>query len=205
MYEWLTTIKTRFNPNILSFAAGWIKSDKLAKHTSRVFAFAKQQWLNLAIIFIVTIASFSILAPKDAFADMIERPTSQERKAVGLMVASMHNELEAHGAFPESDLRGPFYTTSIVATAYSSEPWQTDDTPFITASGTHVRHGVVASNYFPIGTRIKIPEIYGDDIFIVEDRMNKRYNKRLDIWMSDTQDARIFGVKEINIEVYPIQ
>src|SRR3989338_7794857 len=31
-------------------------------------------------------------------------------------------------------------------TAYSSEVRQTDDTPFTTASGSHVRYGVVAAN-----------------------------------------------------------
>jgi len=79
---------------------------------------------------------------------------------------------------------------------------QCDDTPFTTASGTPTRHGVVASNYFPIGTRIKIPDMYGDQIFIVEDRMNARYNKRMDIWMEEYNEARVFGYQDITIEVF---
>ncbi|MBI1908428.1 3D domain-containing protein [Candidatus Uhrbacteria bacterium] len=90
----------------------------------------------------------------------------------------------------------------MTSTAYNSLPWQTDDTPFITASGTHVRHGVVAANFLPIGTRIKIPELYGDQVFIVEDRMNARYYKRLDVWMEHYDDAIAYGVRTITIEVY---
>ncbi|MBT3230720.1 3D domain-containing protein [Candidatus Uhrbacteria bacterium] len=106
---------------------------------------------------------------------------------------------------PASDLRGPAYTITVPATAYNSLPWQTDDTPFITASGTTTRHGVLAANFLPIGTRVKIPEIYGDDIFIVEDRMNSRYWERVDIWMEEYDDAIEFGYQNINIEVYPNQ
>ncbi len=119
-----------------------------------------------------------------------------------LRIAAMHNELKSYGVFPKSDLRGPSYTTTVTSTAYNSLPWQTDDTPFITASGTHVRHGVVAANFLPIGTRIKIPELYGDQVFIVEDRMNARYYKRLDVWMEHYDDAIAYGVRTITIEVY---
>jgi len=96
--------------------------------------------------------------------------------------------------------RRVFY--SIPITAYSSEVGQTDSTPFITASGTTVRRGVVAANFLPIGTKIRIPELYGDEVFVVEDRMNARYNQRVDIWMEETADARNFGVNWTTIEVF---
>lgn len=86
-------------------------------------------------------------------------------------------------------------------TAYSSEVRQTDDTPFITASGTHVRYGVVAANWLPIGTRVRIPEIYGDQIFVVEDRMNKRHTDRLDVWLPTRAEAIRFGLRSAEVEV----
>ena len=89
----------------------------------------------------------------------------------------------------------------VAATGYSSTPDQTDDSPFITAWGTHVRDGVVAANFLPFGTAIKIPDIYGDKVFIVEDRMNKRYTERVDVWFPDRQSALQFGLKKIRIEV----
>ncbi|OGL67072.1 hypothetical protein A2856_00875 [Candidatus Uhrbacteria bacterium RIFCSPHIGHO2_01_FULL_63_20] len=87
-------------------------------------------------------------------------------------------------------------------TAYNSDPWQTDDTPFITASGTHVRDGIVAANFLPIGTKVRIPALFGDKEFVVEDRMNARYAQAMDIWMEDRQAARQFGRKHALVEVY---
>jgi 3D (Asp-Asp-Asp) domain-containing protein len=90
----------------------------------------------------------------------------------------------------------------VVVTAYSSTPSQTDDSPFVTASGSYVRDGVIANNYLPFGTRVRIPEIYGDKVFVVEDRMNyKKGNYHVDVWFSDYWQALGFGVKRTTIEV----
>ncbi|MFH1617178.1 MAG: 3D domain-containing protein [Candidatus Margulisiibacteriota bacterium] len=84
----------------------------------------------------------------------------------------------------------------VMATAYNSLEAQTDSTPWITASGTRCRWGVVAANHLPIGTKIKI-EGFGDKIFIVEDRMNKRYHRKIDIWMPSYKQAMQFGSRKI--------
>ncbi|MEX0877757.1 MAG: hypothetical protein WDZ40_02725 [Candidatus Spechtbacterales bacterium] len=89
-------------------------------------------------------------------------------------------------------------------TAYSSTPDQTDSTPFITASGTRVRDGIVAANFLPIGTQIRIPEYYGDKVFVVEDRMNLRYWEKVDIWMPTRVEALNFGVRRTYVEVIEI-
>lgn len=92
-------------------------------------------------------------------------------------------------------------TMRLYVTAYSSTPHQTDDTPFITASGKHVRDGIVATNLFPLGTKIKIPEIYGNKIFVVEDRMNQRYGQRVDIWFPTYWEAKHFGIQRTSIVI----
>jgi len=90
----------------------------------------------------------------------------------------------------------------MVVTAYSSTPEQTDSTPFITASGKKVADGIVANNMLPFGSKIKIPEVYGDKIFIVEDRMNQRKGKyHLDIWFPEYSQAKNFGAKITYIEI----
>jgi 3D (Asp-Asp-Asp) domain-containing protein len=89
----------------------------------------------------------------------------------------------------------------VEVTAYSSTPDQTDDTPFITANGKLVYDGVLAANFLPFGTRIKIPELYGDKIFVVEDRMHKRFQNRIDIWFPDRQSALEFGYRELKVEI----
>jgi 3D (Asp-Asp-Asp) domain-containing protein len=92
-------------------------------------------------------------------------------------------------------------TMNLYVTAYSSTPGQTDDTPFITASGKHVRDGIVATNLLPLGTKIKIPEIYGSKVFVVEDRMHARMQDHVDIWFAEYEDAKNFGKKRASIVV----
>ncbi len=93
-------------------------------------------------------------------------------------------------------------TIKVVITAYSSTPDQTDDTPFITASGKHVRAGIIANNMLSLGTKVRIPKLYGDQIFVVEDRMNKKKSDyHIDIWMPTKPMAVNFGVKTTEIEV----
>lgn len=95
----------------------------------------------------------------------------------------------------------PIQKIPVIITAYSSTVWQTDDTPYITAAGTYVRTGIVAANFLPFGTKIKIPEIYDDAIFIVEDRMHPKNNGMVDIWFPTYWQALNFGAKTTYVEV----
>ena len=104
--------------------------------------------------------------------------------------------------FPVAGDRAPKRIMRVIVTAYNSIPNQTDSTPFNTADGTLVRDGILAANFLPLGTRVKIPDIYGDKEFVVKDRMNPRYTKHVDIWMEELADARQFGRKNVRIEVY---
>ncbi len=91
---------------------------------------------------------------------------------------------------------------NVVITAYSSTVSQTDSTPFTTAAGTTVRDGIVANNLLAFGTKIKIPELYGDKIFVVEDRMHsKKGYYHIDIWFPSYREAKNFGAKRTHIEV----
>ncbi|KPJ73730.1 hypothetical protein AMJ48_00310 [Parcubacteria bacterium DG_74_1] len=72
----------------------------------------------------------------------------------------------------------------------------------MTAAGTGVREGVIANNLLPFGTKVRLPEIYGDKIFVVEDRMNSRVGYyHVDIWLPSYRDALNFGSKRTYIEV----
>jgi len=93
----------------------------------------------------------------------------------------------------------------VVVTAYSSTPWETWGDPLITAAGTQVKEGIVANNYLPFGTKIRIPELFGDKIFVVEDRLNSRKGYyHIDIWFPSYWQAKEFGVKHTYIEVLEI-
>ncbi|MEK7123074.1 MAG: hypothetical protein AAB855_04435 [Patescibacteria group bacterium] len=95
----------------------------------------------------------------------------------------------------------------MVITAYSSTPDQTDNTPCITANGYNVctanAENVIAANFLPFGARVQIPELFGDRVFTVQDRMNARHSQRVDIWMTSRHKAKQFGVKRAEIVVLP--
>lgn len=83
-------------------------------------------------------------------------------------------------------------------TAYTSSVDETDDTPFITASGARTGNGVVACPpKYGFGTQI---EIQGQ-VFVCEDRMNRRYHdqERFDIWVETKTEAFNWGVKKLPI------
>lgn len=102
-----------------------------------------------------------------------------------------------------------FYTVQV--SGYNSEVAQTDDSPFITANGTHVRDGIVAANIIdasgrniPFNTVIKFKNCGGipeDKIFLVTDRLNKRYTRNVDVWFASKADALKLGRRTCQIEV----
>jgi LysM repeat protein len=78
----------------------------------------------------------------------------------------------------------------VTATAYSSHRNQTDSTPFLAAWNNHLRPGmkVIAVSRDLLykygmrnGTKVRISGLPG--IYRVRDKMNKRYKKRIDIYM----------------------
>ena len=103
---------------------------------------------------------------------------------------------------PTNPEEKPVRRIMVVVTGYSSTPWETDDDPYITAAGTWVRKGIVANNFLPFGTKIRLPEIYGDKVFVVEDRMHwRKGNYHFDIWFPSYWEAKNFGVKRTYIEI----
>jgi 3D (Asp-Asp-Asp) domain-containing protein len=92
----------------------------------------------------------------------------------------------------------------VQVSGYNSEVAQTDDSPFITANGTYVRDGIVAANHLPFNTALKFKncgDIEDDKIFIVTDRMNKRYQNNVDIWFASKADALKLGRRMCQIEI----
>ncbi len=92
-------------------------------------------------------------------------------------------------------------TVSVWITAYSSTPEETDDTPMITATNKTVRDGFIAANFLPFGTKVKIPGLFGDKIFVVEDRMHRRKEGFMDVWMPTKSDALNFGIQRAEVVI----
>ncbi len=155
-------------------------------------------WLNkavIALIILVLALNMQIMEAKAAwsFEDI---------------AALIENRTENVGDLPliigGSSIMGineslPPKIMSVILTAYSSTPDQTDDTPFITASNTRTRDGVIAANFLAFGTKVKIPAVFGDKVFTVEDRMAKKHNDKIDIWFPERYLAKNFGVQEADV------
>ncbi|MFH1973543.1 MAG: hypothetical protein ABIK13_02970 [Patescibacteria group bacterium] len=94
-------------------------------------------------------------------------------------------------------------TISVPVSAYTSVVEECDSTPFTTADGSQVRDGIVAANFLKFGTRFRIPDVYGDKVFEVHDRMNARYQYKIDIWMLTKAEARAWGVRTVKVEILP--
>jgi 3D (Asp-Asp-Asp) domain-containing protein len=83
-----------------------------------------------------------------------------------------------------------------IITAYSSSPDETDDMPFITASGKRVRKGIIACpRKYPFGTTVVI----NNQVYVCEDRLHPKYDNRFDIWFSTKEEAKQWGkqIKEV--------
>lgn len=91
------------------------------------------------------------------------------------------------------------YSGVVTATAYNSEVGQCDSTPWTTAAGTRCREGVIAANFLPIGTKVRIEGF--KRTFVVEDRMHRRFSSRIDIWFRHRHEALSFGKRKIKYYV----
>ena len=92
----------------------------------------------------------------------------------------------------------------VTVTAYTNDPAETqDEYPGMTASGTYTRPGVAASNDLPFGTKFKVPKLFGDRIFTIEDRMNTRFNgtNYVDVWFASKTQAIQFGKRAAVLEI----
>ena len=112
-------------------------------------------------------------------------------------VSSLVFSIPATTTYTRPDDSGVAITAEI--TSYSSEPGQTDDTPFITASGTHVHDGTLACPMrYAFGTVVLID---GKE-YVCEDRMNQaKFPERFDVWNASTTKAIAWGVKMMRVVI----
>ena len=98
-------------------------------------------------------------------------------------------------------------TFQVTATAYNSLTYHTSSNPSITAFGDSLKPGMryiaVSQDLIDSGlvhnTKVKLEGF--DSLFTVNDKMNSRWRKRIDIYMgTDVKKAKEWGKKKINIE-----
>jgi 3D (Asp-Asp-Asp) domain-containing protein len=97
-------------------------------------------------------------------------------------------------------------TLKVTATAYNSLPGQTHGDPTLTAWGEKLVPGMksiavsrdLLSMGLTRGAKVKIEGLNGS--YIVMDKLNKRWKRRIDIYMgTDEKAARQWGKREVTI------
>lgn len=94
----------------------------------------------------------------------------------------------------------------LIVTAYTNSEDECDKDPNITAVLTKVRPGIVAvssdllARGWTFGRRVYIE---GVGIFTIEDRMNRRWTERMDIFLYSKNDARKFGKRKLTVVLLP--
>ena len=119
------------------------------------------------------------------------------------------NEKENIKIYSTFNLKNVEYTKQVLlgvqVTSYNNEVMQTDSTPNITATNRPVREGIIAASPDLLNKGIMK---YGDLVFIdcfnqwfvVEDTMNKRFTRRLDVFLFDKQESLKIN-RTCNIEI----
>ncbi|WOD43276.1 3D domain-containing protein [Hwangdonia lutea] len=97
-------------------------------------------------------------------------------------------------------------TIQVTATAYNSLAYQTNSNPQITAFGDSLKPGLkyiaVSRDLLKMGLKHNTPvKIEGfEGVYLVKDKMNRRWTNRIDIYMGvDVKAARNWGKKKISI------
>ena len=95
---------------------------------------------------------------------------------------------------------------TVTATAYTSSVGETDATPDLAAWGDRLKPGMKAiavsrdliEQGLEHGTEVHIEGL--DGAYVVRDKMNRRWTRKIDIYMGrDQAAARDWGVREVEI------
>jgi len=108
---------------------------------------------------------------------------------------------------PKESKNYVWHTKEVTATAYNSLAYQTSSQPNITAFGDSLKPGMkyiaVSRDLLALGLkRNTLVTIDGlDGIYLVKDKMNRRWKNRIDIYMgNDVKAARKWGRKKLSIK-----
>lgn len=118
-------------------------------------------------------------------------------------IVRLSDELEQFITNPMSWVAENYQSYNLEATAYSPTVDQCDDTPFIAASGKFVDDWTIAVSQnmrkdgWGFGKFVYIPD--HNKFYKINDVMNKRFTKRVDIFMWDRQEATDFGFCDIDV------
>ena len=183
------------------------------RHTYRINQFSKK--VLIVLIAIITITSIKV-----------QSASAINAWSLGLTANSISETLSSFEApvfiLPKEEIKKPVaqvaevkkidpaykvkYTRNYTVTAYNSVPWQTDNTPCISADGSNIcqlkaqGHESCAAA-LPFGTKINIP---GFGVCTVHDRLAPRFAHRIDLYFGDADKikaARQWGKRRLKVSI----
>jgi len=153
---------------------------------------------NISVSFALASLIYNLVFPQSALIGIEKQEIELSLKPFDKLV-TLQGQALVQSTNPDTPVIVTQYWVPV--TAYSSTLDQTDSTPFITASGTGVRDGVIACNFLKFGTKVRFPQLYGEKIFVVEDRMAVKNSHKMDIWFVTREQAKQFGIKIAKVEI----
>ncbi|MFA5358669.1 MAG: hypothetical protein WC310_02515 [Patescibacteria group bacterium] len=178
---------------------------KLVKNSLKLAKHLNCKWLEMTVLAIFLV---EFMFPQITLAQSLENQNYSEIEGTTATTDLRFPEAKVDlnsKSLPMAMDKEAKKTIWITITAYSSTVDQCDSTPCITANGFNLcennQENVVAANFLPFGSEIRMPELFGDRVFTVQDRMNARYTQRMDIWMKTREAAKAFGVKYVKVEL----
>jgi 3D (Asp-Asp-Asp) domain-containing protein len=192
--------------------AVWLVPDRAVRGVDALRAMPRARLLATALLAVAVVAPSALYVHEHARRTELSRAyeslalssTAEIATLRGTMGNLLDEQSEIKGllleagyaVFSDNELSVP-----VVATGYSSTIWETDSTPFVTAANTRTRYGIVAMSrdllrrYTP-----GAPFNFGDVVhlsglgdFVVEDSMNARWRRRVDVWFPSRTAAVTFG------------
>lgn len=154
---------------------------------------------------LISIAKKFNLQPEDliSFNKLKKHAVIRIGKVLDLPLPHRLAELAAQGKYSQYGKR----SLRVTATAYTSHPKETDDTPFLAAWNNRLTPGMkviavsrdlLSMHGIKNGTKVRIAGLPG--VYHVRDKMNKRYRKRIDIYMGvDRRKALRWGRRSVKI------
>ncbi|MBU0613868.1 3D domain-containing protein [Patescibacteria group bacterium] len=164
-----------------------------------------KHWPDITSILLVCVGLIVFAAPN--FVKALEK--ADRIQAIDLEVQIAANDAIPYGSLPKSGDREVVDLYTVAVSAYNSVSWQTDSTPCIGAAGSNIclaleeGSNTCAANFVPLGTLLYVD---GMGTCVVRDRMNARYDYRVDWYMGyDIAAAKLFGVQYKKVSVIAYQ
>jgi 3D (Asp-Asp-Asp) domain-containing protein len=201
--------------------ASWVVPDRIGRVLQRLRSEFRvgRALLAVAVCAVIVAPSYMLMQERERRAEMdraYTRLSIRSGTEINTLSTTLQTLLDEQNQLRSLLLDAGYAVVSgdrlwvrLLATGYSSTVRETDDTPFITASNTRTRPGVVAlsrdllSAYnsdalFSFGDAIHISGL-GD--FSVEDSMHWRWRRRVDIWFPETHGAWQFGKRRVTVSM----